>query len=69
MLNLYIKEYLRSKGYPPKPQSLIKFGVNPFMAHKLVNNKVKNLSLKTLTDVCLSLDCTPNDILNFQPIE
>jgi hypothetical protein len=69
MLHLYIKEYLRAKGYPPKPHTLVKFGINPFMAQKLINNKVKNLNLETLAEVCLALDCTPNDILNFQPIE
>jgi DNA-binding Xre family transcriptional regulator len=69
MLQLYIKEFLRTKGYTPKPHTLVKFGINPFMAHKLINNKVKNLSLQTLTEVCLALNCTPNDLLDFRPIE
>lgn len=67
MIELYIKEYLIIKGYAPKPSTLIKMGIGQDMAYKLMKNKVKNLSLNTLTLLCANLDCTPNDVLNFKP--
>ena len=67
MIQLYVKEFLIIKGYVPKPNTLIKMGINQFMAAKLIKNKVKNLSLKTLTVLCAHLDCTPNELLNYKP--
>ena len=67
MLNLYVKEMMRKRGLDPTPYTLMKYGISQFMAYKLINNKVKNLNLETLAQLCLILDCTPNDILDFQP--
>jgi len=66
MITLYVKEFLRSKGFPPKPHTLVKYGFNQYIAYQLINNKVKNLSLETLTKLCISFDCTPNDLFNFK---
>lgn len=36
------------------------------MAGKLINNKVKSLNIDVLTKLCISLDCTPNNLLNYK---
>ncbi len=39
------------------------------MASRIVKNKLGSIRLKTLEKICLALNCTPNDLLEWYPSE
>jgi len=67
MLTLYINEFLRKKGYKSGAWGLRKIGMPTSAAYKLSANKVKVIKLDHLEYICTVFDCTPNDLLNYQP--
>ncbi len=64
MFDLRIKEAILKRSWKPTAYFLMKFGVNQNTARKMMNNTLKEIKLKTLFDVCLLLNCTPNDLLD-----
>jgi DNA-binding Xre family transcriptional regulator len=41
---------------------LIKIGISNVSAQKMINNKSVQINFKQLSILCLSLDCTPNEL-------
>ena len=64
MFDLRIKEAILKRSWKPTAYFLMKFGVNQNTARKMMDNTLKEIKLKTLFDVCLLLNCTPNDLLD-----
>jgi DNA-binding Xre family transcriptional regulator len=67
MLTLYINEFLAKKGYRSTAWGLRKIGMPVSAAYKLTGNRVKSVKLEHLELICKVFDCTPNDLLNYQP--
>ncbi len=65
MISLYLKEFIKIRGFSPKPATLMKWGITFNLATRLLGNKVQTINFKTLETLCVALDCLPNDILNF----
>lgn len=68
MITLYIKEFLKIRGFEPKTQTLFKWGISYQAASRLLNNNVKTISFKNLELLCVAMDCTPNDLFNYKPL-
>lgn len=51
-----------------KPFSyLVKAGYSDNFATRIANNRVERLNLKDLERICILLQCTPNDLLEWHP--
>ena len=51
-----------------KPYSfLVKIGIAPHTAHKILNNSSHVMRLDNLTLICKALYCEPNDLLVYKP--
>ncbi len=66
MLKFYIKEVLRVKGYKPNTHILQRMGLRYTAANRLIKGVTRSLTLDHLEMLCVFLNCTPNDILNFE---
>jgi DNA-binding Xre family transcriptional regulator len=69
MLVFNIKPLLIARGYKPTPYLLKKLGLSNSKAVTLIHGNPKNLSLKDVEKICILLNCTPNDLLNYVPDE
>jgi DNA-binding Xre family transcriptional regulator len=67
MLSLYINEFLLKKGYKSGPWALRKIGMPTSAAYTLSQPGVRTIKLDQLEHICQIFDCTPNDLLNYQP--
>lgn len=65
MLKFYIKEVLKVKGYKPNTHILQRMGLRYTAANRLIKGETRSLTLDHLEMLCVFLNCTPNDILNF----
>ncbi|WP_284651232.1 helix-turn-helix domain-containing protein [Flavobacterium terrisoli] len=51
-----------------KPYSfLVKIGIAPHTAHKILNNRSHVMRLDNLSLICKALYCEPNDLLAYKP--
>lgn len=66
MLKFYIKEVLKVKGYKPNTHILQRMGLRYTAANRLIKGETRSLTLDHLEMLCVFLNCTPNDILNYQ---
>ncbi len=64
MFDLRIKEAILKRSWKPTVYFLTKHGVGYNTSRKIMSNTLKEIKLKTLFDVCLLLNCTPNDLLD-----
>jgi len=64
MFKLRIKETMKQMGRKPTLSSLVLMGTKYTTAYDLMNGKSKSIKLKTLFDLCIYLNCTPNDLLD-----
>ncbi len=69
MFKFYIKEVLKLKGYKPNTHILQRMGLRYTAANRLIKGETRSLTLDHLEMLCLFLNCTPNDILNFVPVD
>jgi DNA-binding Xre family transcriptional regulator len=67
MLKLRIRFVLESKGITNPYNFLIKEGFTPNIATRYLNGKVDQLSLRYLEKLCIILQCTPHDLLEWEP--
>jgi len=53
-----------------KPHAfLTKIGINNKMATKILSGNAIQLNFKQMTNICLQLNCTPNDLLAIRKME
>ena len=57
--------FLLDKGIRTPLAYLVKAGLTHLTAKKLLTGQPVKISLSTLTYICVDLNCTPNDIFQF----
>lgn len=67
MLHLNLKKLFRARGIEKPYTFLVKSGFVPFTAHKYKTGEVDQIRLNHIEQLCISLNCTPNDIFEWQP--
>lgn len=67
MLTFQLKELLERKGYKPNAQVLRNLGFSYTTAYKMLNGEVSSVNFKHLEELCIFLNCTPNDLYRFVP--
>ncbi|MCV9388249.1 helix-turn-helix domain-containing protein [Reichenbachiella ulvae] len=66
MLKLKIDHVAQLRGIRRTYSYLTKLGMSHGIAQRLSSGNVKNIHLKHLENLCKTLRCTPNDILDWQ---
>ena len=69
MLKLNLDNLFSLRGVNKKMAFLYKNGFSKTIAHQLSNNKFKRITLANIEKLCLTFDCTPNDIFTYIPDE
>lgn len=69
MLNFNLKRILEMRGVDKPFSYLVDKGFYRTVASKLVNNKVVNIKVSHIERLCRVLNCTPNDLFEWQPKE
>ena len=69
MLKYNIKSLLAARGITKPLAHLTKAGITYQMAHLLVANKVAAIKPSVLEKLCVHLNCTPNDLMEWIPEE
>ena len=65
MITIYVKELVQLRGYNARPSELEKVGFLHSSAKEILSGKATSIKLSTLNNLCVTLNCTPNDILNY----
>ena len=69
MLYLNIKRVMRLRGVENHYKMLLDLGFAPQTARNFLKNAVWRISFEHLERLCLALECTPNDLLEWLPSE
>ena len=69
MLKYNIKALCTARGITKPVGHLTKAGINPNMASQLINNKLASLKPSVIEKLCVYLNCTPNDLIEWIPEE
>lgn len=64
-ININLKQLIQNKGYTIVKLSN-EINITPANLSKLINNKVSEIKLKTLSKICDVLECTPGEILEYK---
>ncbi len=67
MLKLRLKFLLETKGVSNPYNFLIKHGFSPNIATRYLNSKVDMVNLAYLEKLCLILQCSPNELFEWEP--
>jgi DNA-binding Xre family transcriptional regulator len=67
MLKYNIKSLCTARGISKPVGHLIKAGINTNMASQLINNKIAAIKPAVLEKLCVYLNCTPNDLMEWIP--
>jgi DNA-binding Xre family transcriptional regulator len=67
MLYLNIKRMMRLRGVDQHYQFLLKLGFVPSTARAFLSGEIVLIKLEQLEKLSLALNCTPNDLLEWQP--
>ena len=67
MLYLNVKKILDMRGIERQFTYLLDHGFIRSTAHKLVRGEFRNINLDHIERLCLLLNCSPNDLLEWQP--
>lgn len=67
MIYFNFKRFFRLKGITRPFSHLTAMGYSESYATKLTNNRINEINLERLENFCLDFNCTPNDILDFDP--
>lgn len=65
MITIFVKKLMQLRGYNARPSELTKVGFLHSSAKEILSGKVTSIKLSTLNNLCVALNCTPNDILNY----
>ncbi len=67
MLQINLARIFKARGIDQPYKFLVQSGFVPFTAHKYKNGKVDHIRLDHIEKLCVILNCTPNDILEWRP--
>lgn len=67
MLQINLTRLFKARGIEQPYKFLVRNGFVPFTAHKYKNGKVDAIRLDHIERLCILLNCTPNDILEWLP--
>ena len=67
MLLYNFKRVFKARGVEKPTNFLVNHGIPRGIASRIANNKTDMITLKHLEKVCLLLNCTPNDLLEWKP--
>lgn len=67
MLTLNIIPILKARGIEKPYSYLVQSGFTPYTATTIVNKDKKAIRLNHIEKLCVLLNCTPNDILQWTP--
>jgi DNA-binding Xre family transcriptional regulator len=67
MLQLNLNRIFKARGIEQPYKFLVKGGFVPFTAHKYKNGKVEQIRLDHIEQLCILLNCTPNEIFEWAP--
>src|SRR5437763_5442144 len=68
MLSFNLKRIFALRGMSDPYTQLVKLGIARPTAWNLVGNQVSSINHKHLEKICEFLNCTPNDIYDWQPV-
>ena len=69
MLRYKFDEVFKIRGITRPYTYLTQQGIQNQMASRIVKNELGSIRLKTLEKICIALNCTPNDLLEWYPSE
>jgi DNA-binding Xre family transcriptional regulator len=67
VVTVRIKEVAQERGLMTAYQLQKATGAQPSLAAKWYRNDLKSIAIDTLDTLCRTLDCTPNDLLRYEP--
>ncbi len=67
MMKFRVEFLLKEKGIKGRYKFLAKAGFNYSAAYDLLKGKRENITMRQLENLCLLLQCTPMDILEWKP--
>lgn len=67
MLQFNFDRVFKARGIEKPYTFLEKAGFSSNLATKIYNNKVKRLDFRVMERLCLLLNCTPNDMMEWVP--
>jgi DNA-binding Xre family transcriptional regulator len=67
MFILNVKRILRLRGIEKHYKYLLGLGFVPATANILLSSTAQRVTLEHLERLCLALNCTPNDLIEWQP--
>lgn len=69
MLYLNLKRVMHLRGVDNHYKKLLSLGLAPATARYMLGDEVRRISFVHLERLCLALNCTPNDLLRWEPPE
>ena len=69
MLYLDIPKACSNKGIGDARKFLVNIGFNHSAVTRMLNNSFESLRLPAIEKICLHLNCSPNELLSWQPSE
>lgn len=67
MFILNVRRILRLRGVEKHYNFLVNLGFVPATANILLSSQAQRVKLEHLEKLCLALNCTPNDLIEWQP--
>lgn len=67
MIKFNFTRVFRARGIDRPFSYLVSIGYSPNYSTRIVNNRIKTLNLKDIEKLCVMLQCTPNDFLEWIP--
>lgn len=69
MITLNIKRVMRLRGIDDHYKMLLDLGFAPATVRRFLRNELRRVDFDHLEKICLALNCTPNDLLEWRPSE
>ncbi|HVE57978.1 MAG TPA: helix-turn-helix transcriptional regulator [Pyrinomonadaceae bacterium] len=67
MLYLNVKRMMRLRGIDQHYHLMLKLGFVPSTARAFLSGEITLIKLEQIEKLCVALNCTPNDLLAWQP--
>lgn len=68
-LVLHLQPLLAARNITRPTAFLLKLGINSNTAHKMLKGKAVQLNFEYMTQLCLHLNCTPNDLFALREMQ
>lgn len=66
---LNLKPILAARNIQHPIAYLLKLGINASSADKILNSEAVQINFRQLTTLCISLNCTPNDLFSIRDMQ